>query len=283
MDKNKEKRNRIYGITGTLAFHGLVILLMIKVIYTTPIPPFPEDGGGGPGLGIEVNLGNSDEGMGDVQPEEISMPKFVAPKVTAASERTTNVESKNSPSENILTEENGEETSLKNTSEKPKEIAAQTQPTVNPNALFKKRTKSGNEGITGKPGDQGNPNGTTTSKNYYGSGGQGSGGGQGGGTGTGIGTGTGGGISFSLNGRKSSYLPVPISRSREQGKVVVEITVNRKGDVTRVKAGVRGTTTSDLTLLRLAEQYAMKARFDANTDAPEEQKGTITYNFITRN
>ncbi|MCK9616660.1 MAG: hypothetical protein M0R21_02385 [Lentimicrobiaceae bacterium] len=283
MDKRKETRNRIFGFGGTLIFHGLLFLLMIWVAFTTPIPPFPEDGGGGTGLGIEVNLGNSEEGMGDEQPQEIAMPKFKETKITAVSEQTTVSKNAVAPDENVLSEENGEETSLKTSPDRTKEKIAQPQPTVNPNALFKKKAKTGNEGITGNPGDQGNPNGTPNSKNYYGSGGQGSGGGQGGGQGTGVGTGTGGGVSFALSGRKSNYIPVPQSRSKEQGKVVVEITVNRQGEVTRAKSGARGTTTTDLTLWKLAEQSAIKAHFDAKPGAPEEQKGTITYIFITRN
>lgn len=54
--------------------------------FTTPIPPYPE-GGGGPGMGLEVNLGASDEGMGfDQLPEPMQVPDFKASPVSSAEE-----------------------------------------------------------------------------------------------------------------------------------------------------------------------------------------------------
>jgi hypothetical protein len=56
------------ALGGTILFHALLFLLFILIVFKTPIPPFPETGGNG----IEVNFGTSEDGMGDVQPEELA-------------------------------------------------------------------------------------------------------------------------------------------------------------------------------------------------------------------
>ena len=43
--------------------------------------------------------------------------------------------------------------------------------------------------------------------------------------------------------------------------------------------GIKGSTTLDEYLLKVAKEAAMKATFEAKPDAPAIQKGTITYNF----
>jgi len=284
--KNNDTKNNLLGFFGTTIFHGLLLLFLIFVVFKTPIPPYPEEGGGGSGLGIEVNLGNSDEGMGINQPEELAMPNFTEPKRQMVQPAEDDGDTKKTNTgEKLLTQENDEMSVPESEKNKVTKSSPKEEPKVNPNALYRKKTTTGNEGVTGKPGDQGNPNGNVHSKNYSGNGGTGSGGGTGGGIGggNGIGIGRGSQPSYSLSGRQANFIPLPVSRSREQGKVVVAITVNRKGEVTKAVAGVRGTTTTDNSLWKLAEQSALKARFDPKAEAPEEQKGTITYIFITRN
>jgi TonB family protein len=96
--------------------------------------------------------------------------------------------------------------------------------------------------------------------------------GPGGGTGDGK-------ISYELGGRKAQSLPHPKYDIQKEGKVVVEVTVNQSGVVTKAVAGVKGSTTLDDNLLRVAREAALKATFDSNPDAPAIQIGTITYNF----
>lgn len=85
--------------------------------------------------------------------------------------------------------------------------------------------------------------------------------------------------SFDLSGRTARSIPRPSSNFTESGTVVVTIFINREGNVTRVISGAKGTTTSNSSLRILAEQAARKAKFSPKFDAPEEQKGTITYVF----
>jgi TonB family protein len=288
--QNNDQRNyRISGLVGTLLFHGLLLLGMLLMLYRTPIPPFPETGGG-QGSGLEVNLGYSDQGMGDFQPNELSMPEF---KESAKPSTTVMAVDKTVKSttagEELLTDEKGEESNVNTEAAgKVKKVVKEPVPVVNTNAMYKKPSKSGaSQGITGKPGDQGNPDGVPNSKVYTGNGngtgngkGTGEGNGEGNGKGDGKGDGNGSGISYTLQGRTSKSLPKPAYNSDEQGRVVVTIWVNPEGRVTRVRAGAQGSTTSDQQLWNQAESAAKRAVFSASPDAPAEVKGTITYKFV---
>lgn len=246
--------NRIKAIIGTILFHTLVALLFIFYGLTTPLP-LPEE------QGVEVNLGNSDQGMGTIQKEISDQSTHKTPPVTNNSENIQT--SNNEESINIDKKENTNNIVNKNTT-----ITEKIEPVIDMNALYKGKNKTigNNEGITNQPGDQGNPNGNPNANNYDGNPGGGN-----------------NGISYSLAGRTKKHIPIPEYNSLDQGRVVVSITVNRNGEVTKAVAGAKGTTTSSQTLWSLAEKAALKAKFDAKLDAPEEQKGTITYNFIRLN
>jgi periplasmic protein TonB len=282
MIQDTQYTNRPLAWIYTLAFHGLVILVLFFVVLNTPIPPYPLVGGGS---GLEVNFGTSDQGMGNVQPEEY-IP--VETKNLNETEKTDKInDNKVSQGEKILTQETEEAPAVKTSAhqdikKQQQEVIKINDPVVNPKALYKKTNKKGgSEGETGKPGDQGNPQGSLYAKNHYGTPGSGDGTGNGDGVGTGTGNGT--GPSFDLSGRASKFLPKPDYAAREVGTVVVKIWVSKDGSVSRAEAGARGTTTSSQTLFRLAQAAAMRARFSANPNAPEEQKGTITYHFVFQN
>jgi TonB family protein len=82
-----------------------------------------------------------------------------------------------------------------------------------------------------------------------------------------------------MSGRKIIYFPSIIDNSQKTGKVVVNIKVDKQGNVTFAKATQKGSTTTDSYLFQLAEAAAMKTRVNADPDAAEEQFGTITYTF----
>ena len=74
-------------------------------------------------------------------------------------------------------------------------------------------------------------------------------------------------------------LPLPVYDVQKEGKVVVKITVNRDGKVTRALAGLPGTTVQDARLWEAARKAALKAHFNVDTEADILQTGTITYIF----
>jgi TonB family protein len=90
-------------------------------------------------------------------------------------------------------------------------------------------------------------------------------------------------VTHSLSGRSVvGGFPLPAYNSQNQGTVVVEVTVNQEGKVTKARAIGKGTTVQDTKLWRAAEEAAMKARFNVKKDAPISQVGTITYIFSLR-
>ena len=123
-------------------------------------------------------------------------------------------------------------------------------------------TSGTSEGIVGGKGNQGVPEGTPGVRNY----------GPGGGNGNTV-------ASASLANRVTQSLPPPIYDYQGEGTVVVDITVNKAGLVTKAVPGVKGSTTLDTYLLKVAKEAALKAKFDNNPNAPEIQQGQITYIF----
>ena len=126
-------------------------------------------------------------------------------------------------------------------------------------------TTSTGEGITGGQGNQGFLTGSVDSKVR--------------GEGSGLGD---KGISYDLQGRGFQKLPPPKYDYHGEGRVVVEVSVDRSGKVIQATPGIKGSTTLDEYLLKVATDAALMARFDAKPDAPLIQKGTITFNFILK-
>ena len=99
---------------------------------------------------------------------------------------------------------------------------------------------------------------------------------------TGAKTGTGGYGTFDLGGRSlgTGSLPKPAYNVPEEGRVVVNITVNPAGVVIGTSINPQ-TNTVNSTLRKAAEDAAKKARFNT-VEGPNNQTGTITYYFNLR-
>ena len=121
------------------------------------------------------------------------------------------------------------------------------------------------QGVTFPGGNQGVPTGSPNTTSY-GEGGSGSGD-------------RGNGISYSLSGRTARALPKPNYPGNDEGIVVVQVTVDKYGNVTKAEAGVRGSTTMNTALVDAARKAALQAKFNTDNNAPAFQTGTITYKF----
>lgn len=279
MDASIRSRSAII----TIAIHVALFLILLFSVMTISIPPFPETGGGG---GVLVSIGTLEEASGDVQPMADRVTKDpVADKVKVIT---------SSPDENFATQDHEESPITKEvknikkitpvkTEPKPVEVKKIVEPvrTVNQQAIYKRKANdSKSQGTGAGKGDQGDPMGDPNSK-YSGKNGSGSGGpGQGdGGPGSG---GSGKGISFTLAGRHMIRSPQISDRSQETGKVVVDITVDKDGNVISAVPGGRGSTTTSTYLFRLAKESAVRAKFNVSTDEADIQKGTITFVFVVQ-
>jgi TonB family protein len=259
MDEFTRKDNN-KALISTIAFHAVLLVLFLLFGLRTTLP-LPEE------QGVLVALGYTDQGMGDMVPLSGSPPVPTPAQQVPVQEEVVTQSTQESVAIPQSTPrprpQQPTPTQQQPTQQPPPE---EPRPTVDPRALFpgsdERSTTSQSQGATGQPGSQGSPTGAA------------------GGSGDGVGQ---GGVSYNLTGRRPNQLPIPSYDTQAQGRVVVSITVDRQGRVTRATAGARGTTTTDPTLWRLAEDAARRARFDVQLDAPEEQTGTITYNFIRQN
>ncbi|MBR4738452.1 MAG: TonB family protein [Bacteroidales bacterium] len=245
-------KNKVISGICTAVVMLLVALVLISFGYDPPDPPIPEEG-------VEVNLGDSDFGRGeDPHPQMSSAtPSFTPPPAqdnlaTQVTEPTPSLNATQNPSSTVTPKP------TEPTAEQPK------TPEINTRALFSgnrnKNTGSGSQGVSEGSGDQGKPNGTATSSNY-----EGSGGGNG---------------NYSLAGRTHVNIPLPAYKSNVQGRVIIQIWVNREGKVTRAEFQPKGSSTTNGNLVGKAREAALKASFNPDPNAPEEQKGTITYLFV---
>lgn len=253
---DKDKRA---GVIGTLLFHLLLLLAFMFYGLTYQYPP--------PEQGILINFGTSDEGMGEIQ-SEIS-GEAVTEEMEEKVNETQNTEAADLKEE-VVTQEKVETIAVPKNEKKTEKKTEEEQPKVSEElsqALnkFKNRSKTkAGEGETGNSGDQGDPNGSREATSHTG----------------GFG---GDGISFNMKGRKMVSKPVVKEKSQDEGKVVVDLVVDRDGNVIRAKAGARGTTYSQKAdLWKKLEEESMKIKFSPsdNPYTPEEQRGTVTYIFV---
>jgi len=84
-------------------------------------------------------------------------------------------------------------------------------------------------------------------------------------------------ISFSLVDRNAYYLPPPIYTCENGGKVVINIKVDRNGNVFEASFNDKSSNTNDYCLIENAKAYALKANFSQSSKS--DQIGTITYLF----
>jgi colicin import membrane protein len=259
--------NQRNGFIGTMVFHGAFLTGFLFFGLHPPYPPPPEQG-------IMVNFGLEEKGSGLHEPvmndkekpiavpEEKAVPKEEGKILTQDVEEAPSIDSKKTKDK--------KEVPKTLTTKKEDEVIKKEPPVkeerkVNAKALYTGRKpdskNTGSEGVTGGPGNQGSPFGSVESKNHA----------------AGDSRGT-GGPDFNLAGRNPQYLEKPKANFREIGDLVIEVTVDKDGNVTSARQG-KGSTTQDAVLITAAMKAAMASKFDQKSDAEPIQKGTITYHF----
>jgi outer membrane biosynthesis protein TonB len=285
---NFEAQKNIKASGYTLMVCVLLLIIMLFVKWTIPdIPPPPAE------EGIEVNLGNSDQGSGDDQPflpgkpapvdkQSYTPPKVINTPVEAVKDFETDDKDEDAPVIKKPPVVKPEATKV------PEKEIVKAPPVKNPKptndppapappkpkAVFRgvngngtggnesdSYKKGGNEGIAGGRGDQGAPGGSPDADNYKGGG-----------------NGNGSGVSMlrGLNGRKIMRIPTFEDDFNENAKVAVDIRVDANGNVISAEYQPRGSTTSDPNLKAIAIRKAKQVKFNAGSD---ESVGTLQFNF----
>lgn len=282
------RKNRKAGLY-TFLICGCILVLLFLVSWNLPATAIPVE------EGLEVNLGNSDQGLGNDQPFLPNEPskqdqeKYTPPKtVTVSKEALKDVETDDkdpdpAPAVKPPPVSKPDARKIPDKDITVKTPRKTTQPAVNPTpappkpkAVFNgvKGTGTGgndadhfkpggNEGIAGGKGDQGAPGGDPNSKNY-----------AGGGHGNGI------AISGGLRGRTIVRTPSFTDEFNENAKVAVDIRIDANGNVISAEYQPHGSTTSDAGLKAIALKKAHLVKFNSGND---ESVGTIEFNFKLKN
>lgn len=285
-----------------MLIHAVLFIFLVLVSISAPPPPKME-------TGILVNFGTDETGLGMIEPSPPAIKEETAPAPPLPSKAKTKAAKAKTKAEDepLLTQNNEEapvvkkvdpdaekkkldkieaDKKLKEQAEadrirkvqediERKRIEAEQQRQADitnrtKNALANAKnagTSSTSEGVAGGTGNQGVPSGSVNSKIHA------PGGGLGGGDKA---------VSYDLQGRGYQSLPAPKYDYQGEGRVVVEVSVDRAGKVIQAIPGTKGSTTLDEYLLKVAKDAALKATFEVKKDAPAVQKGTITYNFILK-
>jgi hypothetical protein len=284
-----ESKKNLKASGYTFLVCALIFILLLFVTWTLPTlpPPIAEEG-------IEVNLGNSDFGLGDKQPFLPGKPSQEdREKYSPPQKSIVHTE----PAKDVETDEKSEEPTAvpKPAVTKPeakkipdKEIVKNKpvkviKPVVEPvpappkpKAVFHGVNGTGkggndadtykpgsNQGIAGGHGDQGRPGGDPDATNYTG-GGKGN---------------SGVTLLGGLQGR-TFRMPSFTDDFNENAKVAMDIHVDGSGNVTDAQYQPRGSTTSDGSMKAIAARKAKQIKFNATG---QESSGTIVFNFRVKN
>jgi outer membrane biosynthesis protein TonB len=279
-----EYEKKSFTIT-TILFILLFLFMFFFVIYPLPGDELREEGGGGGGE-IAINFGNSETGSGtNYKSTDLSTPAAKTPTVKETPQ-VKEVLTQNTVDAPAISQV---KIPVKTTTPKVVE-PVKPQPSKSTSDALSNLLNGNNKGDgddkTG--GNKGQTTGNPNATGYSGGGGSGSGSGGGQGSGQGIGQGSGygsgtgsgtGSGNYQLGNRKALSKPQPNYTCNEQGVVVVQIHVDKNGNVIEAQAGVRGTTNSARCLLEQAEIAAKKTKWESDSDAPTQQIGKIIYNF----
>lgn len=289
LTREEEIKNKSMSAGISVLLFALLLLFLILFQIITPNPPFPDTGGGG---GLEMALGMMDAGTDEVDYSHMGAAQEVIVSEDVAKEKELLTDETSDVSINNNDNKNEKEEIKKENVVKEKTNAVVIKPIVKEKTAaeklaekFKKNTgkNTGGSGNTNNPGQQGSPDGNPDGQGTGGTGGgtgggNGPGDGPGDGPGSGPGSGGGKGIKFDLKGRAVIKPPKMPKDTKEEGKVVVNITVDSEGNVTEADPNGRGTTTSSALLKAKARQAALATKFNIDGKIGE-QKGTITIIF----
>jgi TonB family protein len=274
----REKNLKAFGMTVLIT--GAIFLFLFLVSWTIPQPPPPPVD-----EGIEVNLGNSDFGMGKIPPQipgDLSDAKETntnPPQTSRAAAETQPEVAENkepdvpvvhtSPKPEVKKHAAASEAETKKVTDKP--VVNTLPKPVKPKAVYAggKNPNNGgnnadsysnvrNQGIAGGNGDQGKPNGNPNSDSYTGNGGTGNGGVS---------------ITNGLSGRKPVGNTVFEDTYQYGGKVLVNVTVDENGIVTAASLR-QGSPFADINKIAVRRAYQVKF-----SKGSETQSGTIQIKF----
>lgn len=269
----KPTKEEICGFAASLTLCFLLLLLLYFTVLRTVKSTGEE--------GIFVNFGTVDRSSGSFEPrpqgenrvipqeetappaETLPTPTLTPPALTQEQEETAAIEAAKKEQERIRrAQEEAERVRQAEEKRKKAEEEQRKRDAINQqvSGAFGTGTSTRSQEGTAQSGsgNQGSSEGNAPIGSYQGTGGSGS---------------------FDLKGRSlgPGGLPKPAYSVQEEGRIVINITVDRSGSVIFAEIG-KGTNISNESMRKSALEAARKAKFNAVT-ATENQSGTVTYNY----
>ncbi len=275
----KFNKDDLYSLLGSVGFHLLILLVLSLTILSTVVPE--EDSG------VLVNFGNVDEAAGTFEPlntgqepmEETTPPPPPTPAVETAKEElvTQDVEESVALAEakKKKEEQRKKEEAIKREQDRIQKEKLEQQRLADAQRQKELAIKNKVAGAFGA----GSAAGSSQGSGETGSGNQGS---PFGNSDHGANDGVGGSGSYSLNGRSigAGGLPRPAYTIQEEGRIVINITVDPKGNVIFAEIG-KGTNIDNTSMRRSALEAARRAKFNSISGS-NNQSGSITYRYSLR-
>ncbi len=290
----QEEKNKKRGMIVSMIVHILLILLALWPFLELPDPPPGQEG-----ILVNLGLPDVGEGEDNAGPSEPVVAEEQEQEEEAAEEVPEDdpveepveeepQETEPTPDREVITDDAPDEVALKKAEEEKKKQQEAREKAERERKERERKEKERKEreaeearkkaeadklkneigglfgdgdgkGNTGKPGNQGDPDGDPDASKL-----------------DGISTGS-GQVGGGLSDRGVVRSHTPTDNSQETGTVVVEVCVNESGGVISAKVTQKGTTSSSSTLRNLAVASAKKWRFKEGV--VDKQCGTITYNF----
>lgn len=267
MTRQEDRQYERRAILFAVVFHAALLLICFFWIVLKQT-----NNEAGPGTaGVPINFGFNEMGSGDNNSTDP-----VATQADQTPQETPPAEEVSTDDANLTTTDPNAETVVSDT-KKPsttttttpttKPTTTTTTQTTNPNAQMGSTTKPGvatGDGDSKQAGNQGNPNGTLDSKNYYGTPGNGGNGGNG---------------ALNMNGWHLEADPKVENAAKEAGKVVFSVKID--GDGTILGITVLEKQVSEA-LVQRCKAEINKMEFVKNRDnasTAESATGTITFVF----
>lgn len=278
-----EKNTKAFSYTVMICCSLLLLFVFYKWPLQIPKVPAVQDL-------IEVNLGNENEGLGNIQPlvkgapakEHIIVHNNAGGRTAPPTKETIKAD-----------EDNNQEAAVINKQANNKKITRSVDPPqpnkkIIPKASVINKTPAPPKlkiplykGANGSGG-----NGALTDNGYRnegyknGNGDAGSPGGKADSYGNAPGGRSGVSVIRGLSGRRPIHFPTMQDEFNENAKIYVDISVNASGSVTDASVA-RGSTSSNSSLINIALQKAKQLKFPPAS--AETERGTILFNFILKN
>ncbi len=237
-ERDQEQReSRLWGGLAVLIYLVAVVCAMLFVRFSFETPEPIDD------TEILINFGVSDKGAGVKDLAHTDLPQPTPPQREVAPE----------PIEEPVTDERSDVEIPVPPQETPPEVQPEPPREVNQRALFPGRTPQSDAVSQGESNEQeiGNAGAVEGSPD---------------------------GVEYTLTGRSIvGSLPLPDYSENTTGKVVIDVVVDEKGQVTNATYRAQGSTTNNSALISAARAAALKARFTESESFV--QGGSITYIF----